>query len=62
MLLDKGKRSLRGQTRKDADAYERRFADILEFCETLNTLFNLITKVGYGGLKPVVKTLGKLVV
>ena len=51
---------LRGQARKDADVYHKRFADILEFCETLNMLFNLISKAGRVGVKPLAKALGKL--
>ncbi len=46
--------------RMDADAYEKRFTDILEFCETLNSLFNVVSKAGRRGLGPIAKTIGKL--
>lgn len=59
VMIGDGKRGLRGQVRKDAEAYEKRFADILDFFEGMNSLFNLMTKVGRGGLKPIVKTLAK---
>ncbi len=59
-MVDKGKTGLRGTARKEAGAYRKRFTDILEFCDTINTLFNLMSKAGRSGLMPVVKTLGKL--
>jgi DNA-binding transcriptional regulator GbsR (MarR family) len=46
--------------RENTDAYRRRFEDILGFCETLDTLFTLLTKAGRTGLKPIAKMLGKL--
>lgn len=60
VMIHDARRGLRGKVRKDAGAYEKRFADILDFCEGMNSLFNLVSKAGRGGLKPVVKTLGKL--
>ena len=59
-MIDEERSTLRGQARKDAEAYKKRFSDILEFCETMNTLFNLMSRAGHGRLKPIVKTLGKL--
>ena len=59
-MVEKEKAELRGQDRKDAEAYKKRFTDILDFCEAMNTLFNLMSKAGRGGLKPIVSTLGKL--
>ena len=38
-MVDEGKKGLRGQPRKEADACRKRYTDILEFCETMNTLF-----------------------
>jgi len=59
-MIDEGKAGLRGPARDDAEAYKKRFTDILEFCETINTLFNLMTKAGHGGLRPIALALGKL--
>ncbi|MGB2987554.1 MAG: hypothetical protein WBE26_16945, partial [Phycisphaerae bacterium] len=59
-MIDEEKAGLRGQARKDAEVYKKRFTDILEFCETMNTLFNLMSKAGRSGLKPLARTLGKL--
>ncbi len=47
--------------RKNADSDERRFTEILDFCETMNSLFNLMSKAGPVGLKPLAKTVGRLV-
>jgi len=47
--------------RKEADAYRLRFADILEFCEMMNAIFNLVSRAGEKGLKPLGKQLAKLV-
>jgi len=52
---------LTGQARKDADAYRKRYSDILEFCGLMNMLFDLMSKAGRTGLKPIAKTIGKLV-
>ncbi len=60
-MIDQGRSGLRGQARKDADGYKQRFTDILDFCEMMNTVFNLTSKAGRAGLKPLAKTLGKLV-
>ncbi len=59
-MIGEGKRGLRGQAGKNAEAYKRRFTDILDFCEIMNTLFNLMSKTGRSGLKPLAATLGKL--
>lgn len=45
---------------KEASTYHKRFSDIREFCEVMNTVFNLMQKVGHGGVKPLAKTLRKL--
>jgi len=59
-MIGEGKSGLRGQAAKNAEAYKRRFTDILDFCEIMNTLFNLMSKTGRSGLKPLAATLGKL--
>ena len=59
-MLDEQKASARGQPRKDIAAWKRQFTDILDFFEMMNTVFNLITRAGRTGLKPLAKTLSKL--
>ena len=54
-------KALRGQARTQADAYQKRFSDILEFFDLANSLFNLMSRAGKSGLKPLAQTLGKLV-
>ena len=60
VMLDEQKASARGQPRKDIAAWKRQFTDILDFFEMMNTVFNLITRAGRTGLKPLAKTLSKL--
>lgn len=52
--------SATGPAKKEAEACQRRFADVLEFCETMNVLFNLLMQTGRLGVKPLSKVLGKL--
>jgi len=59
-MIDEEKTGLRGHARKEADDYRQRFVDILEFCEAINTLFNLTSKAGPAGLKGLTQTLGML--
>lgn len=59
MMNEDGGR-LPAETKRDADAYQKRFNDILDFCGTADTLFDLMSKVGRTGLKPLAKTVGKL--
>ena len=49
-----------GLTAGNAELHRKRYVEIREFCETMNSLFNVISKAGRGGLRPVAKTLGKL--
>ncbi len=60
VMIDDGKSGLRGQARKDVEICKKRFAAILEFCEAMNTLFNLFSKTRRSGLKPLTMALGKL--
>ena len=46
--------------RHDADVYRKRFTDILEFCELMNTLFNLMSKAGRTGVKSLATALKKV--
>jgi DNA-binding transcriptional regulator GbsR (MarR family) len=59
-MIDEGKNTIPAKARKDVEVYHKRFRDILEFCELMNTLFNLMSKAGQTGVKPLAKTLGKL--
>ena len=59
-MVRNGKRGRRKQSHSEADAYEKRFADIQDFCNGLDPLFNLMSKAGRGRLKPVAKMLAKL--
>lgn len=59
-MIDEQHRSPGGITRKDADAFKKRFTDILEFCNLMNTLFHLMSNAGNAGLRPLTKMLGKL--
>ncbi len=60
-MIREDRRGLSGPERKDADEFQKRFSDILEFCEVTNTLFNLMSKAGRSGLRPLTKALSKLV-
>ena len=60
VMVDEEKSGLRGAARKEADVYAKRFSDILEFWEMVNSLFNVMAKAGRGGLKPVVRSLARL--
>ena len=48
------------RTREEAEAYRRRFTDIREFCETMNTMFNLMNKTGRKGMASVAKALNRI--
>ncbi len=60
-LIEEDSGRLTGQARKEAEIYRKRFSDILEFCGLMNMLFDLMSKAGRTGLKPLAKTIGKLV-
>lgn len=59
-MIDAGSGENGCKGRSVAAGYRQRFMDILEFCEMMNTVFNLTTKAGRSGLKPLAQTLGKL--
>ncbi len=48
------------QAKIDAKTHVQKFEDIREFCEIMNTLFNLFAKVGRKGLGPLGKKVAKL--
>lgn len=41
-------------------AYAKRFSDILEFCEAMNAVFNVVSQAGRRGLRPLTKALALL--
>jgi len=41
-------------------AYAKRFSDILEFCEAMNVVFNVVSQAGRRGLKPLTTALAVL--
>ena len=59
-MTEEQTRGLHGPARQDALVAGKRFADILEFCESMNVLFNLVSTAGRGGLKPLSRMLAKL--
>jgi DNA-binding transcriptional regulator GbsR (MarR family) len=60
-MVDEGRTPLRGQVRKAADEYRKKYTDILEFCEMMNTMFNLMSKAGRTGVKTLAKQLGRFI-
>jgi len=57
-MIDEGGESS-GAGKKEVEAYKKRFTDILEFCNVMNTLFNMMSRVGHAKLEPMVKMLEK---
>lgn len=60
-MIDQGRGAQRGQARKSAEESRKKYTDILEFCEMMNTMFNLMNKAGRTGVKTIAKQLGKFV-
>jgi DNA-binding transcriptional regulator GbsR (MarR family) len=58
-MVDSERSRARGLAGKTADEYRKKFTDIFEFCEMMNTVFNLMSKAGRTGIKPLAKQLGK---
>ena len=48
-----------GRTDGEAGAYRQRFRDMLEFCELMTTLANLVSERGQSGLQPLANSLGR---
>lgn len=63
LLVDEG-RSKRGKSGRvgptDVDAFQKRFTEIRDFTEAMNGVFNLVSKAGRSGLRPLVKQLARL--
>ena len=60
-MIDQGRSARRGPARKSAEESKKKYTDILEFCEMMNTMFNLMNKAGRTGVKTIAKQLGKFV-
>ncbi|UCE60865.1 MAG: hypothetical protein JSU63_03765 [Phycisphaerales bacterium] len=58
-MIDQNHTKLRGDARRQVDDCRQRFADILEFCEMMNTMFNLMSQAGRTGVRSVAKQIGK---
>ena len=59
-MIDEDTKGLRGQSKKVATSYKQRYTDILDFCALMNIVFDVTSKAGRSGLKPLAKTLAKL--
>ncbi len=59
-MIDEERTSQSHSARKEAEVFRKRFVDILEFYNLMNSVFDLVSKAGLTGIKPLVKTLGKL--
>lgn len=59
-LVKNARKGLKGVSVKVADQHIKRYKDILDFCDIMNTFFVLMDKGGKMGLKPLAKVLGKL--
>ena len=56
-MVDSDVKGPRGKKRRESDTHRSRLTDMLEFLSTMNTLFNLLIRVGRGGVGPVAKML-----
>ena len=59
MIAD-DRRELRGAARKEVQEYHRRLAEMGEFLNVMNDVFNLAVKVGQRGVRRISRTLAKL--
>jgi DNA-binding transcriptional regulator GbsR (MarR family) len=60
-MIDERPADFKGRDAKYAEDYRKRFNDIYEFCQLLDTLFNVIAKGGRDGVKPLLTTIASLV-
>ncbi len=58
-MVDEKQSGLRGQSKKEAEAYKKRFTDIRQFFDSMNVLFNMLAARGRGGVKPLAENMGK---
>ena len=60
-MIDDKDGAARSKRSKAAGEYRKKYTDILEFCEMMNTMFNLMNKAGRTGVKTIAKQLGRFV-
>lgn len=60
-MIEGGKKGLGDQGAQEAEGCAKRLSEILEFCEMMNTMFNLMSKSGRAGVKSLAKSLGRFV-
>lgn len=60
-MIDQPAGRVSNQAKSDAKTYKKRFKDIREFCDVMNTLFNLVSKLGRKGLGPLGRKVAKLI-
>jgi DNA-binding transcriptional regulator GbsR (MarR family) len=56
-VIDREEPKQSGEAKEQAEAYRKRFSDILELFNLMNNAFNAITKMGASGWKPLVQAL-----
>ncbi len=59
-MIHDEKKAAGGRDAVEAKLYQKRFSDIYEFCELMNTVFNMVAHAGRRGLRPLAKALRKL--
>jgi DNA-binding transcriptional regulator GbsR (MarR family) len=60
-MIDRDRSPAARSGETEAATQRKRFADMLEFCETMNALFHIVSRAGQTGLKPLRKALTRLV-
>ncbi len=56
-MIDQDSAKLGGEAKEHAEAYRKRFGDILELFNLMNNAFNAITQMGASGWKPLAQAL-----
>lgn len=59
-MVEDGRSKNGGAGPSDVDAFQKRFTEIRDFTESMNGIFNLVSKAGRLGLKPLAKQLARL--
>ncbi|MEK6675046.1 MAG: MarR family transcriptional regulator [Planctomycetota bacterium] len=59
-MIDENKAALSATQRREAETFQKSLANIAEFSEMMNAMFNLMVKASRSGLKPALKLLEKL--
>jgi len=60
-MIDQPDSEHAGDLSPEAESYRQRLADLQEFFELMNNVFNLIVKAGHSGVRPLIKRLAKFV-